>query len=149
MTQRATATFREEHEHLMAHVAHLAAAAAEVPELSIEERTQLVGRILSFLRDTLLPHAEAEERTLYPALATLYGHPDATATMSFDHQAIGERIVALETTAPEDTARLQQLLYGLHALISVHFRKEEEVYLPLLETRPDGEIEQLMTRMLD
>jgi iron-sulfur cluster repair protein YtfE (RIC family) len=30
---------------------------------------------------------------------------------------------------------LQELLYGLHALITVHFRKEDELYLPLLERK--------------
>ena len=32
-----------------------------------------------------------------------------------------------------ETATLQELLYGTHAVITVHFRKEDELYLPLLE----------------
>jgi len=32
-----------------------------------------------------------------------------------------------------DVPRLQELLYGLHALITVHFQMEEGLYLPLLE----------------
>jgi iron-sulfur cluster repair protein YtfE (RIC family) len=46
-------------------------------------------------------------------------------------------IEALADTDPVDVARLQELLYGLHALITVHFEKEEEIYLPLLNSRPD------------
>jgi iron-sulfur cluster repair protein YtfE (RIC family) len=46
-------------------------------------------------------------------------------------------IEALAETDPGDIARLQELLYGLHALITVHFEKEEEIYLPLLDARPD------------
>ena len=30
---------------------------------------------------------------------------------------------------------LRQVLYGLYALVKVHFAKEEEVYLPLLDAR--------------
>jgi iron-sulfur cluster repair protein YtfE (RIC family) len=46
-------------------------------------------------------------------------------------------IEALGETETTDIARLQELLYGLHALITVHFEKEEEIYLPLLDARPD------------
>jgi hypothetical protein len=45
-------------------------------------------------------------------------------------------IEALAETDLGDVARLQELLYGLHALIRVHF-EEEELYLPLLNERPD------------
>lgn len=61
--------------------------------------------------------------------------------------AIAERIAALADADRSDTARLQELLYGLHALITVHFRKEEEVYLPLLEQRPEAEVEDLLARV--
>ncbi len=30
---------------------------------------------------------------------------------------------------------LRRVLYGLYALVKVHFAKEEEVYLPLLDAR--------------
>jgi iron-sulfur cluster repair protein YtfE (RIC family) len=46
-------------------------------------------------------------------------------------------IEALAEADRADVARLQELLYGLHALITVHFEKEEEIYLPLLDARPD------------
>ncbi len=52
--------------------------------------------------------------------------------MIHDHVAIRARIAQLEQADPRDLARLQELLYGLYALISVHFAKEEELYLPLL-----------------
>lgn len=144
MSRHATTALREEHEHLLVHIEHLKAAAVELQALSIEERKALLARVLEFLRGTLLPHAEAEERVLYPAVAGLYGHPGATATMSYDHRAIGEQIDVLAAADPADTTTVQQLLYGLYALILVHFRKEEEIYLPLLESRPDAEVEALL-----
>ena len=30
---------------------------------------------------------------------------------------------------------LRRVLYGLYALVKVHFAKEEEIYLPLLDAR--------------
>jgi hypothetical protein len=124
---------RHEHEVLQEHVGHIRLAAREIPTLSLEERRLLISHMIDFLEGTLLPLAEREERTLYPAIAGLLGHSQSTATMVRDHEAIRERVALLELAAPEDVARIQELLYGLHALISVHFWKEEVEYLPLLE----------------
>lgn len=121
----------------MVHVGQIRVAASEVNDLDVEERRTVVRRVLEFLRRTLVPHAEWEEQVLYTAVGELLGGPEATATMSLDHVAIGRMIDALAETDPGDVARLQELLYGLHALITVHFEKEEEIYLPLLDGHPD------------
>jgi iron-sulfur cluster repair protein YtfE (RIC family) len=134
---RPTEAFREEHQHLLVHVGQIRVAASEVADLAVEEREAVVGRVLEFLRTTLVPHAEWEEQVLYIAVGELLGDVKATATMSRDHVAIGRMIEALAEADLNDVARLQELLYGLHALITVHFEKEEEVYLPLLDARPD------------
>lgn len=134
---RPTEAFREEHQHLLVHVGQIRVAASEVTELAVEEREAVVGRVLEFLRKTLVRHAEWEEQVLYTAVGELLGDPKATATMSRDHVAIGRMIEALAETDLGDVARLQELLYGLHALITVHFEKEEELYLPLLDAQPD------------
>jgi hypothetical protein len=72
------------------------------------------------------------------------GASDATATMSRDHVEVGrltEELTRLRDrlagNAPgdADAAALRRLLYGLYALVRVHFAKEEEVYLPLLDAR--------------
>jgi iron-sulfur cluster repair protein YtfE (RIC family) len=134
---RPTEAFREEHRDLLSHVEQIRIAASEVTELGIEERGAVVGRVLEFLRKTLLPHAEREEQVLYTVVGELLGDEKATATMSRDHVAIERMIDALGEAERADVARLQELLYGLHALITVHFEKEEEIYLPLLDARPD------------
>jgi Hemerythrin HHE cation binding domain len=124
---------RQDHRELGEHVAHLRLAARELPDLSLEERLALVGSIVDFLDGRLVPHATAEEHTLYPAVAELLGGPDATAPMLYDHRAIRQRLAQLKAADPADLATLQEQLYGLHALISVHFWKEEELYFPLLD----------------
>jgi hemerythrin-like domain-containing protein len=130
----ATGTLHAEHARLAEHVDHLRLAARELPELAPEERTLVVARILEFMRGTLIPHTEAEERGLYAGVSKLLGSTTATAPMAYDHRAIRERIDELAKAPVEDTAQVQELLYGLHALITVHFRKEEELYLPLVES---------------
>ena len=126
-------TLHHEHRELLGDVEHIRLAAREVAGLSPEERDAARARVLEFLRGTLVPHAQEEERELYPRVAEILGHPDATAPMIYDHLAIRERIADLADADPADAARLQELLYGLHALIKVHFWKEEELYLPLVE----------------
>jgi iron-sulfur cluster repair protein YtfE (RIC family) len=129
---------RHDHAQLREHVDHIRLAAREIPTLSPDERSALAARIVDFLRGTLAPHAKEEEWGLYPEIARLLGNPRATATMARDHEAIRERTAELEIADPEDGPRLQELLYGLHALISVHLWKEEVEYLPLLEQSRAG-----------
>ena len=133
LTTLETEAVREDHSHLRDHVEHMRIAARELPTMSPEERKEVVARILDFLRGTLLPHADEEERSLYREVAKRLGHPEATAAMTHDHVAIRVRIVDLGAAKETDVDRLQELLYGLYALISVHFWKEEQLYLPLIE----------------
>ncbi|HEX6585847.1 MAG TPA: hemerythrin domain-containing protein [Solirubrobacterales bacterium] len=134
---RPTEPFRREHEAMREHIDHLAQAAREMPGLSEEERKLLRGRILHFLRGTLLPHAKAEEDVLYPEWAGLVGFADAAVPMVHDHEAIVARIERLEAADISDVDTLQEMLYGLYALISVHFRKEEDLQLPAFDAAPD------------
>ena len=143
---RPTEPFRREHEALLEHIEHLAHAAREIPQLSAEERDVLRARILGFLHATLLPHAKAEEEILYPQWAKLVGFPEAAVPMVHDHEAIVARIERLEAANIDDVDTLQELLYGLYALVSVHFRKEEDLQLPAFDAAPEI-AEQVIARM--
>jgi iron-sulfur cluster repair protein YtfE (RIC family) len=134
---RPTEPFRHEHQELLGHIEHLALAAREMPRLSEEERDALRTRILGFLRGTLVPHARAEEEVLYPEWAELVGFAGAAVPMVHDHEAIVARIERLEAADAGDVDALQELLYGLYALISVHFRKEEDLQLPAFDAAPE------------
>jgi iron-sulfur cluster repair protein YtfE (RIC family) len=143
---RPTEPFRHEHEELLEHIEHLAQAAREMPRLAEQERSALRDRILGFLRGTLMPHAKAEEDILYPEWAALLGFADAAVPMVHDHEAIVARVEALERAEPADVDQLQELLYGLYALISVHFRKEEDLQLPAFDAAPEV-AERVLARM--
>jgi iron-sulfur cluster repair protein YtfE (RIC family) len=121
------------HELLLDGVEQIRLIAADLPALTDAERAEAQTEVIAFLRSTLIPHAKEEERELYPAVARRLGHPDATAPMIYDHLAIGEHTASLAEASPSDVAHLQELLYSLYALIRVHFWKEEELYLPLVE----------------
>lgn len=140
---RPTEPLREEHAALLKHIEHLAAAARELPSLTDDERETVRRRILSFLQGELMPHARVEEEILYPAWAALVGSPDAAVPMIHDHAAIAARIEQLAAVPIADVDRLQELLYGLHALISVHFRKEEDIQLAAFDADPQATAEVL------
>jgi iron-sulfur cluster repair protein YtfE (RIC family) len=133
MTTQATETLRQDHAKLRDDIEHIRLAARELPAVSPEERHAIVEGVLDFLRETLLPHAEEEEQWLYAAVGEVLGNPESTRPMTHDHIAIRARAIELAATEDWDVDRLQELLYGLYALISVHFWKEEQLYLPLLE----------------
>ena len=134
---RPTEPLRREHEELLSHIEHLAHAAREVIRLDRPERELLIGRILDFLTGTLVPHAKAEEEVLYPEWAKLVGFDAAAVPMVHDHEAIVARIERLAQVDVDDVEALQELLYGLYALIGTHFRKEEDIQLPAFDAAPD------------
>jgi iron-sulfur cluster repair protein YtfE (RIC family) len=144
---RPTEPFRREHAELHVHIEHIGQAAREVAHLERSEREVLVGRIVAFLTGTLVPHARAEEQVLYPAWAKLVGFDDAAVPMVHDHEAIVARVERLEQTDVDDVDTLQELLYGLSALISVHFRKEEDIQLPAFDAAPPEVTQAVLERM--
>lgn len=137
----ATQPLREEHKELLPHIDQLRVAADSVGSVSVEQLRREVDGALDFLSHQLIPHAQAEEAALYPVVQAIMGAPEATHTMSRDHLEV-HRLTeelrtlgsAVETPLNEATARqLRRVLYGLYALVRVHFAKEEEIYLPLLD----------------
>ena len=99
---------------------------------------------VSFLQDTLLPHEDAEDSALYPELARPLGSAEATATMSRMHaeiQRLGRRLHihrdaadAAGMIADDRVEDLLACLYGLHALLLLHFVQEEENFFVLAPT---------------
>lgn len=138
-----TEPLREEHRELMVHVEQIRAAARELPELSPAERAVLVGRITTFVEETLAPHARLEEEVLYQVIGEILGQPRATEPMIHDHLLIRETAHLLAHTDTTDVRVTQELIYRLYGLIVAHFRKEEDLYLPILDAHPDRAAEVL------
>ena len=135
---------RDEHEELLPHLEHILALAHDIETGTSSELVARIRRVLGFLGDDLLDHARVEEEALYPMVARAMGAPEVTATMSRDHVEIARMVEELGTLAkglgadgidPSATRELRRLLYGLHAVVRLHFLKEEEVYLPILDAR--------------
>ena len=136
-----TQPLRDEHRELLPHVESLRAAADTVGARPLADVQRAVDAAYDFLSGHLIPHAKAEEAALYPVVGRVLGAREATATMSRDHVEVGqltEELGALRARLSGGEAEagdLRRVLYGLYALVKVHFAKEEEVYLPMLDER--------------
>ena len=136
-----TQPLRNEHAHLLPHIERIGAVGDAIGTAPIEDVRKGVEEVHDFLVHHLIPHADAEDRVLYPAVAKVMGAPQATATMSRDHVEVGrltEELAALRAQLDRGlngalAGDLRRVLYGLSALVKVHFAKEEEVYLPILD----------------
>ena len=133
--------FAAEHDQMRDDLAILRDTAQQV---SAGERAAALPTLCTadgFLQNTLLPHEDAEDSALYPALARPLGSPEATATMSRMHAEIHRLAQRLHShremaeTAGMVTAEqaddLLACLYGLHALLCLHFVQEEENFFVL------------------
>jgi iron-sulfur cluster repair protein YtfE (RIC family) len=138
-----TEPLRAEHRDLLPHLRGLETIADEIDRWDADEATHVLGEIVGFLRAHLVPHARAEEQVLYPAVEEAMAAPGATATMRADHVEIVSRIDRLADTAATVASRwtdpavardLSHQLVGLSAILLLHFRNEEDVLLPVLDT---------------
>jgi hypothetical protein len=138
---------RLEHERLLDHVEEIRIAALELPVLAPEERRLLIDRIVWFLAGPFDAYAESEMRALYPYLNRLLHDPGATEGMQYDLDAVRGYTSRLREADIHNTTGLQELLYGVHAIISVHLRKEDDLYLPLLAGELPEQVEHVLRAM--
>jgi quercetin dioxygenase-like cupin family protein len=142
-----------EHGGLFPHLEDLESLALEATKLPETELRTRLREVLEFLRDGLLPHAQEEERSVYPAAEKLLrAIGGATRTMSIDHRFVGEMVEELEGVsagrlAGAEREHARRLLYGLQSLLRVHFTKENEAYVPLLARLSPAERRQLHGRL--
>ena len=148
-----TQPLRDEHKELIPHIEQILKVADSLPDAPLEQIRAGVQEVYEFLAYHLIPHAQAEEAALYPVVQKVLGSPDATRTMSRDHVEVGRYVEELDELrqdlSPRNTKLLQRVLYGLYALVKVHFAKEEEVYLPILDERLSPEQAQDMFEAME
>jgi hypothetical protein len=139
--------FSAEHDEMRAHLSMLREIGHLLTSGQRAEALVLLDRADDFLRATLLPHEHAEDRLLYPALANRLGSAEATASMSRMHAEIDRLAVRLHAHRDAADAAggirgdqrddLLACLYGLHALLALHFATEEENYFVLVPPATD------------
>jgi len=104
-----------------------------------------VAGLIAYLAEEVLPHAAAEEKTIYPAAAAHAGLADTVGEMIAEHvtlSAAGARLAALtDGTAAAEQA---QQIAGLFA---AHASRENDVLLPALLADESVDLAGLLGRM--
>ncbi|MCL4839917.1 MAG: hemerythrin domain-containing protein, partial [Thermoanaerobaculia bacterium] len=132
---------RAEHRELAPGIEAMRALADRREELPAAELAARLEEARRFLEEELLPHDEREDAEVYPLVVRRHGAESAAAMgrthLEIRHLAtlfsrmVGE--VPAEAMAAEDLRDLRRVLYGLHAILRLHFAQEEQQLLPLLE----------------
>lgn len=141
----------DEHKHLLPHIEQLKTAAEAVDRASSEDLQKQLAEAHNFLAKHLIPHAISEDEALYPLVAKYMGAPQATSTMTREHQEVGALTARLEKLmeTPDNHSDLREVLYSLYALVSLHFKKEEELYLPILKEHLTTEDDEAAFKLME
>jgi heavy metal translocating P-type ATPase len=129
--------FRAEHRAFAPELQRIRAVADRLGTLTPEQTRAELGDVRAFLLERLPEHEEEEEAVVYPVVAELMGGEDPMGSMARAHLEIShlgrvfEQLLAdlpTDGPEPEDLVDLRRVLYGLHAILRLHFAQEEEAY---------------------
>ena len=134
--------FKMEHTALRPDIEAIQVAADSIGVASSHRAIAMAREVYRLLVEEVQPHEEAEDAQLYPVLARVLGGADPTGTMSRAHVEIAHLIGRLGRVLDDigggkpdgdDLIELRRLLYGLHAILRLHFAQEDEGYFSLAD----------------
>lgn len=136
--ERPTAAFRGEHKEVLEHLGHVQEWTGKLSAQDPTGRKRTASKVVSFFEQHIKPHAEWEERALYPVVDRLAGggRNAFTATMRYEHRVVGRWIAELRAESDKpavDAAKFTRRTDNLLGLLWAHFEEEEEVLLPLID----------------
>ena len=126
------------HATLLPRVESISGLAARLDRLPPAEAVRELERLRDFLTQELLPHEREEQVTAYPMLGSLLDGQDPTGPLIHTHHEIarlvrifGRLVEQLDPAHPDpgELTELRRFLFALHAILSLHFAQEDEVYL--------------------
>ncbi len=137
---------RSEHDALIPALDRVRALADRLDALDPAAARAELDALARFLKDEVLAHEKLDDAEVYPVVAGVIGGDETLAPMSRTHQEIFhlvrvyERI--LEDVDPSgpgaaEIADLRRVLYGLYAILRLHFAQEEELYSSVSESYMD------------
>ncbi|MEA2581123.1 MAG: hypothetical protein QOE83_2015 [Actinomycetota bacterium] len=129
--------FRAEHKEFMPELQRLRQTADRLETLDHDDLLRELEAARWFIVDRLPQHEEEEEAAVYPVVAKLMGGDDPMSSMARAHIEIDHLARVFRSSleelppdgpGPEDLMDLRRVLYGLHAVLRLHFAQEEEAY---------------------
>lgn len=103
--------------------------------------------LLSWLRDDLVPHATAEEQTLYPAAAQLPETRLLVEAMLAEHVLIHRLVADLEAAA--DPVEAAAIARALETVFDSHLAKENDQLIPTLVASSAYSVAEMLDGMHD
>ncbi|HLB39691.1 MAG TPA: hemerythrin domain-containing protein, partial [Actinomycetota bacterium] len=137
--------FLKEHREFAPELQRIRSVADRMDALPPEELRTELEAVRVFLCDRLPLHEEEEEAAVYPVVASLLGGEDPMSSMARAHVEISHLVRVyqqlLSEMLPEgpdsdDLVDLRRVLYGLHAILRLHFAQEDEAYAWLSAEEP-------------
>jgi len=128
-------------EQLSARVSAVSAAAA-----AGQPHDAAVAGLIAYLAGEILPHAVAEEATIYPAAAALDGLAGTVSEMTAEHKVLSEaagRLAEADGAADATAARAEEIA----RLFAGHVAKENDVLLPALLASEGTDLPALLAEM--
>lgn len=131
---------RLEHEQLIPRLDNVRNIADALDSQTPADARRSLEEVESFLVDEILPHEANDETDVYPRMAELLPGEDPMALMSRSHREIFHLVDLFQRQVgdlprggpePGDVRDLRRTLYGLHAILRLHFDQEEELYASL------------------
>jgi heavy metal translocating P-type ATPase len=141
--------FRAEHREFAPELQRIRSVADRLDTFAPLQAREELERIRWFLLERLPRHEQEEEAAVYPVVARLMGGEDPMGSMERAHMEIehlarvfGHLVADVPEDGPtrEDLVDLRRVLYGLHAVLRLHFAQEEEAYSWLASDRPQDEL---------
>lgn len=132
-------SFRQEHVGIKKHLQEVGVWVGDLEaKKSEKERSEVKAKVVGFFKNHIKPHAEWEEKVLYPAVDSraAKGSNPFTATMRYEHTIVGRWTDQLESQEVATSAGARKFMRStdrLIGLIDAHFEEEEEVLLPILD----------------
>lgn len=137
MSAEQVAALKDEHQHLLPLLHRLTEVAALLPQSTPEAQCRILQTLHDQLNQDLLSHERHDEQALYPAVTTLLAGDDPLAALSRSHQEICREVRRLgqlnallqsEDGSTRTIQDIQRSLYGLEAILRLHFAQEEELF---------------------
>jgi heavy metal translocating P-type ATPase len=129
--------FRAEHREFAPWLQRIRTTADRLESYAPGQALEELGQIRRFLQERLVRHEQEEEAAVYPVVARMMGGEDPMGSMERAHMEI-EHLARVfvhlledlppDGPTPEDLVDLRRVMYGLHAILRLHFAQEEEAY---------------------
>ena len=132
-----------EHERLVGPIARLRAVADELATAPPRQAAAALAEVEKLVRERLLRHETEDDTQLYPTIERALGGDDPIAAMHRTHrevQQLGGLLTRMTADLPAEgpgqaeANDFRRVLYGLDAILRLHFAQENELYHSLADT---------------